>query len=323
MTDVTNISRSTLALSGGVGGAKLALGLDHVLEAGALDVLVNTADDFTHLGLKICPDIDTLLYTLGGLSDQTRGWGLADETWQTLGALEVVGGETWFRLGDKDLATHLWRTEQLAAGKSLGEVTATLASAFGILSNIVPMCEQPVQTTVKTPEGDLPFQHYFVKEQCAPAVTGFEFTGIESAHANPQVLDKLRADSYDTVVVCPSNPYVSIDPILSLSGLWQALRDSAAPVVLVSPIVAGMAIKGPAAKMMAELNVPVTAFGVAAHYCQHYPGLIDHFVIDESDATLAEDIRTLGLNVTVVPTVMKSLEDKQFLAKNVLARAQD
>lgn len=314
-------TKPVLALSGGVGGAKLALGLDAVLKRGVLDVLVNTADDFTHLGLRICPDIDTLLYTLGGLADQTRGWGLADETWQALSALDVIGGDTWFRLGDKDLATHLWRTEQLSQGKSLSEVTTALARAFGIGSNIFPMCEEAVQTTVKTAQGDLPFQHYFVREQCAPAVTGFEFSGIEGAMPNAEVVQKLAADEYQAIVVCPSNPYVSIDPILRLPGLWEALRDAAAPVTLVSPIVAGMAIKGPAAKMMAELAVPVTALGVAEHYCGRYPGLIDHFVIDESDATLAQAISEMGLAVTVTSTIMKSVKDKQVLAEAVLDRA--
>lgn len=313
---------SVLALSGGVGGAKLALGLESLLPAGAMDVLVNTADDFTHLGLKICPDIDTALYTLSGLADQSRGWGLADETWQAMSALESIGGETWFRLGDKDLATHLWRTQQLAEGASLGSVTAALAKAWGVGSHILPMCEEQVQTIVKTDEGDLPFQQYFVGRQCEPSVTGFDFSGIEQARPNTDVVQRLAGTQYGAIVICPSNPYVSIDPILSLSGLWEALRDALPPVVLVSPIVAGIALKGPAAKMMAELNVPVTATGVAQHYATHFPGLIDHFVIDESDATLADEIDELGMAVTVTPTIMKSMEDRQTLAGCVLERAR-
>ncbi|MFK7975588.1 MAG: 2-phospho-L-lactate transferase [Halioglobus sp.] len=312
---------AVLALSGGVGGAKLALGLDSILPPGSLDVLVNTADDFTHLGLKICPDIDTLLYTLSGLADQSRGWGLADESWQAMSALEVIGGETWFRLGDKDLATHLWRTQQLASGHSLSEVTAALAKAFGIQSRVLPMCEETVQTTVQTSDGELPFQQYFVGEQCKPSVSGFAFSGIEQARANVEAVSNLKAGGYGAVIICPSNPFVSVDPILGLAGLWETLRDSSAPVVVVSPIVAGMALKGPAAKMMAELDVPVTAAGVAQHYTSHYPGLIDHFVIDGSDATLADEIRQLGVGVTIAPTIMKTLLDRQELAKRVLERA--
>lgn len=307
-----------LALSGGVGGAKLALGLTDVLAPGALDVLINTGDDFTHLGLRICPDIDTLLYTLSGRSDEVRGWGLAGETWQAMSAMEAIGGDTWFRLGDKDLATHLWRTQQLSAGRTLQDVTGALAEAFGISSRLLPMCEEPVQTTVHTPQGEVAFQHYFVREQCAPTVTGFEFVGVEHAQPNRHALAALAADKYAAIVICPSNPYVSIDPILSVPGQWEALRDCAAPVALVSPIVAGMALKGPAAKMMAELDVPVTAAGVAAHYTERYPGLIDHFVIDESDATLASGISDLGLTVIVTQTIMKTRQDKQSLAKCVL-----
>lgn len=321
------ISNSTdaeaiLALSGGVGGAKLALGLADTLPAGALHVLVNTGDDFEHLGLHISPDIDTLLYTLSGAADQAQGWGLAGESWQVMDSLEALGGDTWFRLGDKDLATHLLRTQSLARGNSLLEVTKILASRLKIATHVHPMCAQSVRTTVHTVVNDephdLPFQQYFVKEQCVPVVSGFSFVGIEQARPNPQVVEALGLGHYGAIIVCPSNPFVSIDPILSVPGMWESLRDSGVPVVLVSPIVAGAALKGPAAKMMAELGVPVSAHSVAEHYGSKYPGLIQHFVIDTTDATLASRISELGMSVAVTPTIMKTREDKQQLAQFVL-----
>lgn len=310
--------KSVLALSGGVGGAKLALGLADVLPPGQLHVMVNTADDFRHLGLHISPDIDTLLYTLSQKSNEVLGWGLAGETWNAMDALQRLGGDTWFRLGDNDLATHLWRTGLLDRGQSLLHITDTLARQLGIASRIHPMCEERVSTTVRCEGRDLPFQHYFVKEQCKPVVTGFSFEGIADARPNDKVMALLHDAACAAIVVCPSNPFVSIDPILQIPGFWPALRDNPAPVVLVSPIVAGMAIKGPAAKMMAELGVPVTALGVAQYYCERYPGLLDHFVIDVSDATLAEEIGELGVAVTVASTVMKNREDKQRLAQFTL-----
>lgn len=307
-----------LALSGGVGGAKLSLGLADVLADGDLHIIANTADDFEHLGLHICPDIDTLLYTLSGRANQAQGWGLEGESWNTMDALQQLGGDTWFRLGDRDLATHLWRTQQLAAGHSLAEVTMQLAQRLGVRQQIHPMCEEAVRTMVQSSEGELPFQDYFVRRQCEPAVSGFHFEGVSAARPNRELQQLLEEGAFASVVICPSNPYVSIDPILQIPSLWLALRDNPAPVVLVSPIVAGMAIKGPAAKMMAELQVPVTAMGVAEHYCKRYPGLVDYFVIDESDATLAGGIKELGVEAVVAPTVMKSRDDKQNLARTAL-----
>lgn len=312
-------AEQVLALSGGVGGAKLALGLADVLAAGDLHVLVNTGDDFEHLGLHISPDIDTLLYTLAGLANQSQGWGIEGETFHTMQSLERLGGETWFKLGDKDMATHLWRTERLRQGANLLEVTAQLAGQLGVTAQVHPMTEHAVRTTVHCEAQDLAFQHYFVREACQPAVSGFSFAGIEQALPNPRVMSLLKADSFGAVIVCPSNPFVSIDPILCLPGLWQTLSESSAQVVLVSPIVGGMAIKGPAAKMMAELDMPVTALGVAQHYAAHYPGLIDCFVIDESDAKLGGEIGGLGMRVSIAPTVMKSRQHKRQLALHVLS----
>jgi len=315
---MSSAQHSILALSGGVGGAKLALGLADELTPGQLHVLVNTGDDFEHLGLHISPDIDTLLYTLAGLANEKLGWGLAGETFNAMEALQRLGGETWFRLGDKDMATHLWRTRQLQQGKSLGQVTAGLAQRLGVHTHVHPMTEEPVRTTVHCAGENLKFQHYFVREQCEPAVTGFSFEGISAARPNRDTMRLLHDNAFSSVVICPSNPFVSVDPILQVPGLWLALRDNPAPVVLVSPIVAGLAIKGPAAKMMAELGVPVTALGVAQHYCTRYPGLLDYFVIDDSDVTLVDEIGKLGVGVAVTSTVMKSREDKQRLARFTL-----
>ncbi len=312
-----------LALSGGVGGAKLSLGLADNLQPERLHIVVNTGDDFEHYGLHISPDIDTHLYTLSGRANQELGWGLADETWQTMASLEELGGETWFRLGDRDMATHLWRTQQLAAGRGFCEVTADLAGRLGVACHVHPMSEEPVRTTVHCAGGDMPFQHYFVREQCGPQVQGFSFDGISAARPNRKVTALLREGRVARVVVCPSNPFVSVDPILQVPGFWLALRDSRAPVILVSPIVAGAAIKGPAAKMMAELGLPVTALGVASHYCARYPGLVDYFVIDESDATLAGEIEQLGIMVAVTRTVMQNREDKQRLADFILQLGQE
>ncbi|MCB1700720.1 MAG: 2-phospho-L-lactate transferase [Pseudomonadales bacterium] len=312
---MTATPRDILALSGGVGGAKLALGLADVLAPGELHVLVNTGDDFTHLGLQICPDIDTLLYTLAGRANQAQGWGLEGESWATMDALEQLGGETWFRLGDRDMATHLWRSQQLRAGAQLSAVTSALALRMGIASHVHPMTDDPVHTIVHTGRGDLPFQHYFVRDRCEPAVSGFSFDGIALAQPNVELMRRLHDGAFRAVLICPSNPFVSIDPILQLPGLAAALRAGSAPVVVVSPIVAGLALKGPAAKMMAELGMGASALEVARHYCEQYPGLMDCFVIDESDATLAAEIGELGVAVAVTSTVMKSRADKQDLAR--------
>lgn len=310
---------AVLALSGGVGGAKLCQGLAGALPPGELHVLANTGDDFRHLGLYICPDIDTLLYTLSGKYNRSQGWGLEGETWQVMTALDALGGETWFRLGDADLATHLWRTQQLSMGHTLSQVTAELATRLGVGAAVYPMSETPVHTTVHTAQGAMPFQRYFVEHRCAPAVERFTFDGVDAASPPSALQAQLDHGVFTRIVICPSNPYVSIDPILAVPGMWNALRDHPAPVILVSPIVAGAALKGPAAKMMAELGGPVSAAAVAAHYVQHYPGLVDHFVIDRADAKLAPEIAALGVQVTVTETVMSSLADKHRLARNCLA----
>jgi len=310
-----------LAITGGVGGAKLCLGLADEIPASQLHMMVNTGDDFEHLGLHISPDVDTLLYTLSGLSNEDLGWGLESESWNTMAALEQLGGETWFRLGDKDMATHLWRTQALASGMGFLDMVGLHASRLGIASKIYPMTEDPVRTIVCTNEGELPFQHYFVRLQCQPSVTGFRFDGIESANPNPEVLRLLAEEPPAAIIIAPSNPFVSVDPVLQIPGMWQALRDAGAPIIAVSPIVAGMAIKGPAAKMMDELKMPVSAMAVARHYSEHYPGLLSGFVIDQSDAAQETGIREMGLGVAVTNTIMQSRQDKRELARFVLQMA--
>ena len=306
-----------LALSGGVGGAKLALGLSRVLPAEALTVVANTADDFEHLGLYIAPDLDTVMYTLAGLNDRQRGWGLAGESWQCLEALEQLGGESWFQLGDRDLATHIRRTALLREGQGLAAATAELCAQLGVATRILPMSDDPVRTIVDTDEGELAFQHYFVREQCRPRVTGFRFEGLEQARPQQGLLELLADPELGLVVICPSNPFVSVDPIIRLPGLADALRAAAAPLVAVSPIVSGKAIKGPAAKMFEELGLQASAESVAAHYA----GLVDTFILDAADVTLAPRIAEQGMQVVTAPTIMNTLEDREQLARRVLELA--
>lgn len=311
--------RKVLALSGGVGGAKLALGLSKLLSHEQLTIVTNTADDFEHLGLAISPDLDTVMYTLAGLNDQQRGWGLAGESWQAMAALKQLGAESWFQLGDKDIATHLIRTQALARGESLSDVTANLCDRLDIAHPVLPMSDDPVRTMLETDQGTLAFQHYFVREQCAPAVRDFYFKGVERARPHPRLMALLQDQSLAATVICPSNPFVSVSPLLQLTGVHQAMIDSVAPVIAVSPIVAGLAIKGPAAKMMGELNMLATATAVAEYYGE----LLDGFVIDESDVDQADAISALGVPVLVVPTVMKTLQDRIALADQVLDFASE
>ena len=308
-----------VALSGGVGGAKLALGLSRVVAGAELLVVANTGDDFEHLGLTICPDLDTVTYTLSGLANLELGWGRADETWGFMAALEQLGGETWFNLGDGDLALHLLRGERLARGDSLSSVTRAVTERLGIAARIVPMSDDPVRTYVRTADGPLAFQHYFVRDRCEPAVGGFEFRGIEGARPQAEFIAALAADDLRAVVITPSNPFVSIDPILELPGVRRALADAAAPIIAVSPIVGGQAIKGPAAKMMAELGMPGSALAVAGHYGD----LLDGFVLDRVDAEQAAAVSDLGPRPLVTGTVMQSLQDRETLARDVLAFADE
>ncbi|MSO55198.1 MAG: 2-phospho-L-lactate transferase [Rhodospirillales bacterium] len=305
-----------VVLSGGVGGAKLALGLSKVVPARDLLIVANTGDDFTHLGLHVSPDIDTLIYTLGGVSNPATGWGRVGETGAFMEALGAIGGETWFFLGDKDLALHVERTLRLTNGESLSAVTADLARRFGVKAAIVPMSNDPVPTMVKTTRGTLAFQHYFVRERCRPRVTGFRFQNVARAKPEPRFMQALNDPKLAAVIIGPSNPFISIEPILALPRVRKRL--DRVPVIAVSPIVGGQAIKGPAAKMMRELGIRASALAVA----ERYASFCDGFVIDEADVALAGPIAKLGLRVLIERTVMKTLDDRVRLGRAVVAFAK-
>ncbi len=306
--------KKILALCGGVGGAKLVLGLSHILDGDELTIAVNTGDDFDHLGLRICPDIDTVTYTLAGIVNPDTGWGRAEETGNFMASLATLGGEGWFYLGDKDLALHVERTRRLAAGESLSQVTADIARALGIAPRILPMSDDSVATMVETTSGTLAFQHYFVRERCEPPVSGFYFDGIDRATPHPDLMGLLADQSLDVVIICPSNPFVSIDPILSLPGIRQALSDCSAPVIAVSPIVGSKAVKGPTTKMMAELNLAPTSVEVL----KRYQDIVDGFVLDQRDISELEQLKTMVAHLEVTDTLMLTLEHKVALARTIL-----
>jgi LPPG:FO 2-phospho-L-lactate transferase len=303
-----------VALSGGVGGAKLAQGLSLAMPAEALTIIVNTGDDFRHLGLHIAPDLDSVMYALAGLSDPVRGWGRRDETWTFMGALKGLGGESWFQLGDGDLAMHVERSWRLAQGAGLSEVTGHLCQALGIGARVLPMTDDPVRTRVLTAEGWLDFQEYFVHRQCKPTVREFLFAGAETARAQPDALAALERRDLRAIIICPSNPFVSVEPILAVPGLRAAIQESHAPVVAVTPIIGGKAIKGPAAKMMTELGLDVSAVAVARRYAD----LIDGFVVDETDV-FPEPLP--GVTFFSAASLMNSTDDRLRLAHAVLQAA--
>jgi LPPG:FO 2-phospho-L-lactate transferase len=310
------VSGHVVALCGGVGGAKLAHGLSLALAAqpDSLSIIVNTGDDFQHLGLSISPDLDSVMYALAGLSDPVRGWGRRDETWRFMAALQGLGGESWFQLGDSDLAVHVERSSRLAQGASLSQVTAHLCRALGIRARVLPMSDDPVRTRVLTAAGWLDFQDYFVRRQCQPAVREFMFSGAEVARAQPDALAALQRADLRAIIICPSNPFVSVEPILAVPGIRTAIQQSKAPVLAVTPIIGGKAIKGPAAKMLTELGLDVSAAAVA----RRYVGLIDAFLVDQSDP--APDPLP---DVTFVSaaTLMSSVDDRLWLARAVLRAA--
>jgi len=308
-----------LALSGGVGGAKLALGLSKVLRPEELSIVANVADDFEHLGLHISPDLDSNMYALAGLANTELGWGRQGETWRFMTAMRELGGPDWFNLGDTDLAVHVERSRRLAAGESLSAATAALSQALAIAHPLIPASDDPIRTIVATAQGELAFQHYFVRERCVPAVSGFRFDGIEAAKPSAGFAQALAAPELAAVIICPSNPFVSVDPILGIPGVRQQLGESPAPVIAVSPIVGGQAIKGPAAKMMAELDIPATPLAVA----RHYQGLLNGFVLDQKDADLAPAFDEFGLPVLVTNTIMGDLNDRMMLARDVLVFAKE
>ncbi len=301
-----------LALAGGVGGAKLAAGLEAVLAPGDLAVVVNTADDFDLWGLHVCPDLDTVMYTLAGVANPDTGWGLRDESFGALGMLSRYGEDTWFMLGDGDIATHVLRTERLRGGEPLTAVTAGLAAALGVRSAILPMCDEPVATVLDSPDGPLEFQEYFVRRRQRDEVLGVNLRGIGEARPTSAVLEALSAA--DLVVLCPSNPVVSIGPILAVPGMREALTASPAPRVAVSPIVGGRALKGPADRMMSSLGHEVSATGVAGMYA----GLIDGMVVDEADEGERGRIEALGMRVFSTDAIMRDARDRERLAREVV-----
>jgi len=303
-----------LALSGGVGGAKLAAGLAAVLPPERLTIAVNTADDFEHLGLTICPDIDSVTYALAGLNDTVRGWGVMNETWQAMEMLSRLGEADWFNLGDRDLGMHIARSWRLREGESLSQVTARLTGELGIRHAVVPMSDSPVRTQVRTDEGWLDFQRYFVAEQCRPVAREIRFEGA-GAEPSPGFAGALDRKDLAAVVICPSNPYLSVDPILSLAGVREKLAATDVPVIAVSPLVGGTAIKGPLAKLLGELGKPCDNSAIA----DHYEGLVDCLFIDDADRNDEQGLRKAGLSVTVTQTVMREATDRERLAREVLA----
>ena len=306
-----------LALAGGVGGAKLAHGLAMQLPPEELFVVVNTGDDFVHLGMNISPDLDTVMYWMAGLNDATRGWGLAGETWNFMASLERLGGPTWFRLGDRDLATHVERTQRLSRGGRLSDVTAHLCERLHVRHRIAPMTDEYVHTIVHTSEGALEFQDYFVRRKCEPRVLHVEFQGVQHALPSPAFSAALTRDDLAAIVICPSNPLLSVEPILAIRGVRPRIEKHYAPVIAVSPIVGGYAIKGPAAKIFRELGLEPSALGIA----QYYSCLVDGLVIDEIDAGLKRPIEALGLRVAVTNTIMKTSVDQARLANELMAFA--
>jgi LPPG:FO 2-phospho-L-lactate transferase len=314
----STVHRRIVALAGGVGGAKLADGLAQILSPEELTVIVNTGDDFEHLGLSISPDVDTVCYTLAGLANAETGWGRADETFEVLASICTLGGPDWFHIGDKDFATHIERTRRLKAGQTLTQITNDFCHAWGVHHTVLPMSDDPVRTMVDTVEfGELPFQEYFVHHRCEPRVKGFRFAGVETARPTPQVQQAI--EEADAIVICPSNPWVSVDPILALTPIPSpAIRERGAEggvrVVAVSPIIGGQTVKGPAAKMYAEMGITPSALAVA----EHYHGLLSGFVLDNIDKAYASNLELANLRTYVTDTLMKTKIDRRRLAQDVL-----
>ncbi len=303
-----------IALSGGVGGAKLALGLSRILPPEELMVVVNTGDDFEHLGLSISPDIDTVTYTLSGLANREVGWGRHDETWSFMETMESLGGDTWFRLGDRDVALHVVRTQRLRAGETLSAVTDDLCKRLGIGPRVIPMTDDRVRTRLKTDQGWLDFQDYFVNRRCEPVVSELAFEGAAAATPHPEFMAALADPALQAVVICPSNPFISVEPILAIPGVRAAMVACKAPIIAVSPIIAGRAVKGPTAKMMTELGLDPSAGSVA----QRYADLLDGYVIDHADMA---EVVSIDARVTLAQTMMTTIEDREALARTVLDAA--
>ena len=301
-----------VALAGGVGGAKFAHGLAQILPPEDLAVIVNTGDDFEHYGLYICPDLDTVCYTLAGIANPETGWGRVNESWNVIENASRLGGPAWFRLGDQDLGTHLERTRRLNEGQTLSQVANDFCRAWGIQQTVLPMSDQPVRTIVETDEGDLAFQEYFVHRRCEPRVRGFRFEGVESAEPAPGVREVIQFA--EAVIICPSNPWVSIDPILRVFSPLLKEKGPGVRFFAISPIIGGQTVKGPAAKMYRELGIEPSALAVARHYC----ALATGFVLDQVDRELEGEIRSLNMRTFVTNTLMNSHDDRKQFAMDVL-----
>lgn len=307
-----------VVLAGGFGGARMAHGFELLGDRVELSVIVNTGDDLELHGLLVSPDLDTVMYTLAGLANDATGWGLRDETWSAAEMLASYGAPTWFRLGDRDLATHILRTAALHSGQSLTQATAHLASQLGVVATLLPMTDSAIRTKVRTAEGWLDFQDYFVQRHHADEVLELRFDGMEAATVTPEV--RHAVESADLIVMAPSNPFVSIGPIVAVPGLRETLFAAAAPVVAVSPIVGGSAVRGPAADMLAALaNVDPTAAGLATYYAATYPSLLDVFVLHDSDAAHEEAVARTGMRPLVTNTLIGAADDRRRLAEELLA----
>ena len=302
--------KNYLLLCGGVGGAKLALGFKNTINAENLAIVVNTGDDFTHLNLKICPDLDTVMYTLSGESDVSKGWGRKNESWNMLTALKNLDGETWFQLGDKDLATHIQRTELINSGNSLSEATYKLCKSLGLPKFIYPMSNESVETYIQTENRLLSFQEYFVKLKCEPPVTDFVFKGLDKAKFNKDI----DLNFYDEIIICPSNPYVSINPILQLSEMQDYLIKFPNKVSVISPIVNAQSLKGPTAKMMQELGQEISVTTIAEFYKQYAKRIF----IDSADKVNAEHLTALGYDVYPTNLIMNNTQSKNKLAQEII-----
>jgi LPPG:FO 2-phospho-L-lactate transferase len=303
-----------VAICGGVGGAKLAHGLQQSVPPGQLHVIVNTGDDFEHRGLPICPDLDTVLYTLGGIADAAQGWGRANETWQVQSQWRELGLDTWFQLGDRDIALHLYRRELAAQGRKLSEITRILAQKFQVPSELLPMCEEPAPTTVLTDRGEMPFQEYFVRYRCAPVVRAFRY-GAQGVFEPPaRVRSLLESADIDGIILCPSNPYLSIAPILAVRGMRELLACARVPVIAVSPIIGGEAVKGPAAKIMRELEHEVSPLAIAREYCD----FLDVMLIDGIDSGLLASLDSRDPAFETTSILMRTDRDRRSLAERCL-----
>jgi LPPG:FO 2-phospho-L-lactate transferase len=300
-----------VALCGGVGGAKLAEGLQRSVACGGLQLIVNTGDDFEHRGLPICPDLDTVLYTLAGVADAQQGWGRANESWQVQSQWREMGLDTWFQLGDRDIALHLHRREMQADGMTLTQISRTLAREFGVPSALLPMCDAPAPTVVLTDRGEMPFQEYFVKHRCGPAVRGFRYGAEAGGQVTADVCSALADPDLQGIILCPSNPYLSIAPILAVKGLRELLARAPVPVVAVSPIIGGTAVKGPAAKIMRELGLPVSPLAIARQYRE----FLDVMLIDESDSSALAARESADPAFETAPILMRTLDERRALAE--------